>query len=97
MMQRILPSFLLLSFLALSGGPALAQTGDIAGTVTDAESGKVLPGVNVVVQELDRGAATDEEGTYTINEVPPGTYTIRASFVGYSPFETEVSVEAGNS
>jgi len=95
MMQRILPSFLLLSFLALSGGPALAQTGDIAGTVTDAESGKVLPGVNVVVQELDRGAATDEEGTYTINEVPPGTYTIRASFVGYSPFETEVSVEAG--
>ncbi|MFO8100328.1 MAG: carboxypeptidase-like regulatory domain-containing protein, partial [Salinibacter sp.] len=91
MMKRILSTLLL---LFLCAPIAAAQTGTVAGTVTDAESGESLPGVNVVVDELDLGAATDPDGAYEISDVPAGTYTLRVSFVGYKTFETEITVEA---
>jgi TonB-linked SusC/RagA family outer membrane protein len=74
---------LLLTF-GLSVGTALAQTGSIEGVVTDAESDNPLPGVNVVIQGTQQGAATGTDGTYEITGVEPGTYTVRASFVGYA-------------
>lgn len=90
MIKRILTAALLFSLLAPA---AWAQTGEITGTVTDGESGEIIPGVNVVLQEIDDGAATDTEGVYLIEDVPSGTYTLRATFVGYTAFETEVTIE----
>lgn len=66
------------------GTSALAQTGKIAGQVTDAETGEPLPGVNVIVEGEQMGATTNQNGQYTILNVAPGTYTLRASFVGYA-------------
>jgi hypothetical protein len=40
------------------------QTGKIAGTITDARTGEPLPGVNVVISELEMGASTDAQGYY---------------------------------
>jgi len=76
-------------------GLAWAQQGTITGTVTDAESGATLPGVNLVLQEINQGAAADAEGVYTIEDVPPGTYTLEATFVGYQEQERTVNVPAG--
>ncbi|MFB6232112.1 MAG: SusC/RagA family TonB-linked outer membrane protein [Salinibacter sp.] len=81
--------------LFLLPGLAQAQTGTITGKVTDAQSGNTLPGVNVALAELNRGAATGADGQFTIEDVPVGTYTLRASFVGYQDFSTEVTVGAG--
>ena len=80
-MMRRLP---LLLALALSPALAFAQTGKIAGTVTDAASGESLPGVNVVIDGTTQGATTDVDGYYVILNVTPGTYAVRASFVGYT-------------
>jgi len=63
----------------------LAQTGKIEGTVTDAETGNVLIGVNVVVKGTNLGAATNQEGHFAILNVPPGTHTVTASMIGYDP------------
>lgn len=63
---------------------AYAQTGKIAGTVTDAATGEPLPGVNVVIQGTTQGTATNINGEYVIIGVRPGTYTISASFVGFA-------------
>ena len=63
---------------------ASAQTGKIAGTVTDAASGEPLPGVNVIIDGTTQGATTNVEGFYNILNVSPGEYTLRASFVGYA-------------
>ena len=63
---------------------AFAQTGKISGTVRDASTGDVLPGVNVVIDGTTQGAVTDLNGFYTILNVRPGTYTLRVSFVGYA-------------
>lgn len=83
--------------LLLANVPAaVAQTGEIAGTVTDAESGESLPGVNVVIEGTQKGASTDADGAYVIEGVEPGTYAVRASFVSYATKSvTDVSVEAG--
>lgn len=81
--------------LAVSASIARAQTGAVTGRVTDADTGEPLPGVNVVVEELATGAATDVEGRYTISGLRPGTYTLRASFVGYEDQTQAVVVRAG--
>jgi TonB-linked SusC/RagA family outer membrane protein len=78
--------------------PAQAQQegGTITGTVTSDATGEPLPGVNVVVVGTQQGAATGAEGAYTITGVAPGTYTLRASFIGFGDATEEgVEVVAG--
>lgn len=58
-------------------------TGKIAGRVTDAKTGEGIPFANVIIEGTTLGAATNLEGYYTIINVPPGVYTLRASVVGY--------------
>src|SRR5690554_4893059 len=86
MRNRIL---LMLIALIIPAEMALAQTGKISGQVTDASTGEPLPGVNVVIAGTTTGATTDPDGYYTILNVPPGTYSLRASFIGYTPETVE--------
>ena len=58
-------------------------TGKVAGTVKDASSGEGLPGANVVLEGTTLGAATDFDGNYVILNVPPGTYSVVATMIGY--------------
>lgn len=95
-----------LALLLASASLAFGQTGEVTGRVTEAESGAPVPGVNILIQRRTeepgtaaegtrRGTSTDAEGRYTI-EIEPGTYDLRASFVGYTDKHVEnVAVEAG--
>ncbi|NDC87275.1 MAG: TonB-dependent receptor [Bacteroidetes bacterium] len=58
--------------------------GKIAGVVRDADTGESLPGVNVIIDGTTQGEATDLDGNYIILQVRAGTYTIRASYIGYA-------------
>ncbi len=60
-------------------------TGKIAGRVIDAETGDPLPGANIVIEGTQMGTASDIDGYYVILNVPPGTYTLKASMLGYQP------------
>jgi len=93
MLKRLLT---ILTIVAFAVPAALAQeTGRVTGKVTDAESGDTLPGVNVQLVEIQRGAATNAEGVFRLTGIEPGDYTLRATFVGYQAFETQVTVRAG--
>lgn len=70
--------------------------GSIMGTVTDASTGEVLPGANIYLEELMRGAATDVDGTYEVEAVPIGTYAMEVSFIGYKTYSTSVTVASGD-
>ncbi len=94
MLKKIL-ALALFALLALPAGEAFAQDGRIAGTVVDSTSSETLPGVNVVVNELGTGAATDANGTFEIGGIPAGSYTLTVSFVGYATKDVPVDVEAG--
>ena len=77
---------LLVAFFALFLLPvlALAQDGKLRGTITDRESGEPLIGANVIIDGTSLGASTDINGEYIILSVPPGVYTVKASYIGYA-------------
>jgi hypothetical protein len=77
--------------LLFSASVAWAQTGKIAGKVVDARTGEAVVGANIVVEGTQTGAASNFEGFFTILSIPPGTYRIRASVLGYTP-STQVDV-----
>ncbi|HEX9974021.1 MAG TPA: TonB-dependent receptor [bacterium] len=81
-LKRVLASILLLAIAFVS--PLWSGiTGKIAGVIVDKADSKPLPGANVIVAGTTLGAATDLNGHYTILEVPPGTYNIQVTFIGY--------------
>ena len=76
------------SDLNTTSGDALQQEIEITGTVTDAESGEALPGVNIVVEGTTTGTTTDMDGNYTLEA--PADATLVFSFVGYQQQSIEV-------
>lgn len=86
----------LLFFLLFISAFSYAQDGIITGSVTDARTGEVLIGVNVVVNELvNVGSATDEDGEFSIN-IPVGMYSLKASLIGFKPvIKTDIAVTSG--
>ncbi|HCY77430.1 MAG TPA: hypothetical protein DHV28_16055 [Ignavibacteriales bacterium] len=77
-------------------GIAFSQSGKIAGKVTDAGTGEALPFVNVMIEGTTLGAATDIDGNYFIINVSPGTYSVRASAIGYNAITVQgIKVASG--
>ena len=76
--------------LALSLAPAEASTGGkIAGVIEDAATGDGLPHANIVVVDTKLGATADEKGRFFILNVPAGTYTLKATYIGYADYTVE--------
>ncbi len=82
-MKQILRWCALAMSLGLVCSAWAANTGRIAGKVTDAKTGEPLVGANVVVVGTTRGASTDAQGDYSIANVDPGLYELRIKEVGY--------------
>lgn len=78
-----------LAALALSPVHALLaqETGRVAGTVTAQQTGTPLAGASVTLAGGSLGAVTGSDGRYLIVDVPPGTYRVRARFIGYGTVE----------
>ncbi len=55
----------------------------IAGTVLSSEDRQALAGANVFLEGTILGAATKPDGSFTISSVPPGTYSLVISIIGY--------------
>ena len=84
-------------FVLVLASTAFAQitSATISGTVKDQTQG-VLPGVDVVVKNVDTGltrsAVTDGSGYFTIPGLPPGTYETRASLQGFGSVVERVTL-----
>jgi TonB-dependent starch-binding outer membrane protein SusC len=83
--------FLLISTVVLAPGLA-AQTGTVTGRVTDERSGNPLAAAQVFIGELARGVLTQQNGSYTMTGLPPGTYTVTVQRLGYRPASGSVTV-----
>ncbi len=75
--------------------PVFSQAGSITGKVTDSETGLPLVSANVSISGTSIGSATDTEGIFEIDNLVPGVYTMRVSFVGYVTQESQVNLSAG--
>jgi hypothetical protein len=77
--------FISLLIVALVSAFTFAQNGRIVGRVYDQINNEPLSFATVQIVELSRGAVADVDGNYKIENIPQGTYTVRASFTGYDP------------
>lgn len=88
--------FLVLVALPVAGYTLMAQaTGQISGVVKDVSSGEELVGANVRIEGTNLGSATNMDGKFTIRNVPEGTHTLVATYLGYTPLEKDVEIQAG--
>jgi TonB-linked SusC/RagA family outer membrane protein len=69
-------------FILLDSSIALSQNNTVSGTITDAQTGNSLPGVNIKVMGTTTGTATNAKGHYLLT-VPSLQDTLQFSFIGY--------------
>jgi TonB-linked SusC/RagA family outer membrane protein len=80
----------------LVAAPQLAaQTGTISGRVTDAGSGNPVPSAQVFIADLDLGVLSQQNGTFTLQNVPAGTQTVTVQRLGFREASQTVAVSAG--
>ena len=95
--NRIRLVCLTIAILALGAIPVASAT--LSGMVTDQTDGQPLLGATITARPTDPamdviGTAANDDGTYEL-DLPPGTYTVSISFVGYttSSFSMNTEVE----
>ena len=71
---------------------ALAQNGNISGTVTDGVSGQTLAGVVVSIESTTIATTTDRVGHYRLTNVAPGRVVVEVKRVGYNPVRRPVDL-----
>ncbi len=54
-----------------------------------------IPFATISIDGTTMGTTTDETGHYRLTNVPEGTYTLRAQYVGYKPQEETVTIHNG--
>ncbi|MCF8412364.1 MAG: TonB-dependent receptor [Melioribacteraceae bacterium] len=77
-MKKIIFALLIIPFVIS------AQSGSITGKVVDKISNEPLPGVNLTIPGTTIGTATDANGDFEITKLEPGSYQLKASYIGYN-------------
>lgn len=91
---KLKPITLLIIGITLSYSIIIAQnnSNEISGTIENG-AGEPLPGINIIVKNTRFGTATDIEGSFGINDLKPGEYTIVVSGIGFKTEEIKLKLE----
>ncbi len=92
MLKKIKQLFI---FTIITTGFLFAQrnSGNLSGLVSDANN-QPLIGANIILPNLERGASTDKNGYFEINQLPVGEYLLVVKYIGYLPTKQIVNVQA---
>ncbi len=93
----------LLAFLATSATAMFAQNLSIKGSVYDYDSAEPLFPAAVQVYQISGtdstyigGTSTEDDGSFVINNLKPGNYVARASFMGYDNTDKNFTLRSGS-
>jgi len=79
----------------MRGGSAAAQpVAEVRGTLTNALSQAPIEGATLTIEEITRQTKSAADGTYVFEGVPPGSYHLRVTAVGFLPKRQEITVGA---
>ncbi len=87
---------LLLSIFFMAVG-ASAQNTVLTGKVTDGTPNGYLPGAHISLEGTAYNDVTDNDGSYTLVDVKPGTYTVTVTYLGYDAYREEIEIASGQS
>ena len=100
-MKQIVRAFLFLLLFAAASNTTMAdekanivKQGTVRGRIIDVTK-QTLPGASIYNEKLHTGVTSDVNGFYTFPNLDPGTYTVKVSYVGYSPVELKITIPAG--
>lgn len=77
--------FTFLAIIIFSTSLFAGTTGKIKGKITDKENKETLPGATIILSGTQLGATSDLNGEYYIINVPQGIYTVKITYIGFSP------------
>lgn len=77
--------FVLISFVSF------LQNSTLSGSIKDSETGELLIGASVFVEELKQGISSNLYGFYSLT-IPNGNYTVKVSFVGYREVVKKIEI-----
>jgi iron complex outermembrane receptor protein len=84
-----------MTLFLFTGFTAFGQAdGTLSGKVISKETGESLIGAQIVVSGTTMGTITDLEGAYSL-PLPPGSYEIKVSFIGYSTHLMAIEIKSG--
>jgi len=86
--------FLLHFFLWNNSSQADSRFGSLTGTVRDSEN-RPLVGANVILPSIERGASTNQQGEFTIGQLPAGTYQVAVKYIGFASNMKRVTISPG--
>lgn len=66
----------------------------VSGKVTDRQTGAALPGASISLVNSAASAVTDAAGKYRIDNVKPGLYILKISYIGYQTITTPREVNS---
>ncbi|MFQ5603277.1 MAG: SusC/RagA family TonB-linked outer membrane protein [bacterium] len=95
-MKKLNIILLALLFSVFSVSAVLGQVLEIAGTVTEAETGEGLPGANIAVKGTNLGTASDVNGKFNIRLPNFTQATLEVSFIGFKTLEVNVTESTNN-
>jgi iron complex outermembrane receptor protein len=72
------------------------QRGAVSGFVVEEGTSNPVGFASILIIETNRGVMSHENGRFVIGQLMPGTYTFRASRIGYDPFIVVGTVVAGD-
>jgi len=88
--------FVLLLSVSIIVSAQQVSAQQIRGKVTEAATNQPIPGATIIIDGTTRGVVAGADGTFILNDVPLGTYTMSVTMLSYKKFSSEpLNVRAG--
>ena len=87
--------FLILISFVLSSNVIFAQSIKVYGIITNKLNNDPIPFANIFIEGTNIGTSSDVEGKYEINDLMPGEYNFKCSYIGFkTEYKTEIAVNS---
>ena len=71
---------------------SIAQNASIFGVVKNKKTNELLPGANIVIEELQKGCVADKNGKFEFKDLRQGKFTLKITYVGFDKINEKVII-----